>query len=126
VGIVGLGGIGHFSVLFSKALGAETWVVSGLRTKEADAKNLGANSFLVTADKDWAVEHRMTFDLIINTANSTDAFFPTLDQFKHPIQLNLKRNAHGLTYLRPGKQPVLNQSREYKSFQDSNNCRTMF
>jgi len=25
VGIVGLGGIGHFGLLFSKALGAETW-----------------------------------------------------------------------------------------------------
>lgn len=28
VGIVGLGGIGHFGVMFAKALGAETWVIS--------------------------------------------------------------------------------------------------
>lgn len=28
VGIVGLGGIGHFGVLFAKALGAETWAIS--------------------------------------------------------------------------------------------------
>lgn len=28
VGIVGLGGIGHFGVMFAKALGAETWAIS--------------------------------------------------------------------------------------------------
>ncbi|OGM41011.1 NADP-dependent alcohol dehydrogenase 6 [Aspergillus bombycis] len=30
VGIVGLGGIGHFGIMFAKALGAETWLFPGL------------------------------------------------------------------------------------------------
>lgn len=70
VGIVGLGGLGHFGVLFAKALGAETWVISRSHSKEADAKKMGADGFLATQDKDWNVAHKMTFDVIISTANS--------------------------------------------------------
>lgn len=74
VGIVGLGGIGHFGVLFAKALGAETWVISRSHAKEADAKKLGADGFIATQDKDWNEPHIMTFDLIVNTANSSEGF----------------------------------------------------
>jgi alcohol dehydrogenase (NADP+) len=74
VAIVGLGGIGHFGVLFAKALGAETWVISRSHAKEADAKKLGADGFLATADKDWNVPHEMTFDLILTTASSNEGF----------------------------------------------------
>ncbi|KAI1145351.1 NADP-dependent alcohol dehydrogenase-like protein [Nemania diffusa] len=70
VGIVGLGGLGHFGVLFSKALGAETWVISRSHSKEADAKAMGADGFLATQDKDWNKDHLMTFDLIVSTANN--------------------------------------------------------
>ncbi|OTA66513.1 GroES-like protein [Hypoxylon sp. EC38] len=70
VGVVGLGGLGHFGVLFSKALGAETWVISRSHSKEADAKAMGADGYLATADKDWNKDHLMTFDLIISTANN--------------------------------------------------------
>jgi alcohol dehydrogenase (NADP+) len=66
VGIVGLGGIGHFGTLFSHAPGAETWVISRSHSKEADAKKFGADGFIATEDKDWNEPHRMTFDLIIN------------------------------------------------------------
>lgn len=74
VGIVGLGGIGHFGTLFAHALGAETWVISRSHSKSADAKSLGAHGFIATEDKDWNEPHRMTFDLIINTANSSEGF----------------------------------------------------
>jgi len=74
VGIVGLGGIGHFGLLFAKALGAETWVISRTHSKEADALKMGADGFLATADKDWNEPHRMTFDLIVNTASSSEGF----------------------------------------------------
>lgn len=74
VGVVGLGGIGHFAVMFSRALGAETYAISRSHAKEADAKKLGADGFIATSDKDWNVPHVMTFDLIINTANSTENF----------------------------------------------------
>lgn len=74
VGIVGLGGIGHFGVLFAKALGAEVWAISRSHAKEEDAKAMGADGFLATGDKDWNKAHEMTFDLIVNTANSSEGF----------------------------------------------------
>jgi len=74
VGIVGLGGIGHFGVMFAKALGAEVWAISRTHSKEADAKKLGADGFIATADEDWNEPHIMTFDLIVNTASSTEGF----------------------------------------------------
>jgi alcohol dehydrogenase (NADP+) len=74
VGVVGLGGIGHFAIMYSKALGAETYVISRSHAKEADAKKLGADGFIATSDKDWNEPHIMTFNLIVNTANSTDNF----------------------------------------------------
>jgi alcohol dehydrogenase (NADP+) len=74
VGIVGLGGIGHFGVMFAKALGAEVWGISRSHAKEADAKKLGADGFIATSDKDWNEEHLLSFDLIVTTANSTEGF----------------------------------------------------
>lgn len=74
VGIVGLGGIGHLGVMFAKALGAEVWVISRTRAKEADAKKLGADGFLATSEPGWNEPHIMTFDLIVSTANSFDGF----------------------------------------------------
>jgi alcohol dehydrogenase (NADP+) len=58
VAIVGLGGLGHFGVLFAKALGAETWVISRTHSKEEDAKKMGADGFLATADKGWNEPHK--------------------------------------------------------------------
>ncbi|KAK2806057.1 hypothetical protein FQN51_008010 [Onygenales sp. PD_10] len=74
VGIVGLGGIGHFGVMFAKALGAETWAISRSRVKEADALKLGADGYIATAEEGWEVPHRFSFDLIIMCANSSKGF----------------------------------------------------
>jgi len=88
VGIVGLGGIGHFGLLFAKALGAEVWVISRSHAKEADALKMGADGFLATSDKGWQHPHVMTFDLIINTANSFDNF--DLDAYLSLLDVHAK------------------------------------
>ncbi len=54
VGIVGMGGLGHFAVQFAKALGAKVTVFSHSPSKAVDAKKLGADQFLCTADADFA------------------------------------------------------------------------
>jgi alcohol dehydrogenase (NADP+) len=74
VGIVGLGGIGHFGVLFAKALGAEVYAISRSNAKKSDALKLGADGFIATEDKDWTKPHKMTFDLIVNTASGSEGF----------------------------------------------------
>lgn len=70
VAIVGIGGLGHYGVMYAKALGAETWAISRTHSKEEDAMKMGADGFLATSDKDWNEPHKMTFDLVISTANN--------------------------------------------------------
>lgn len=74
VGIVGMGGIGHFGVMFAKALGAETWAISRSRSKEEDARNLGADGFIATGEEGWENDHLCSFDLVINCASSSKGF----------------------------------------------------
>ncbi|KAH8888389.1 GroES-like protein [Thozetella sp. PMI_491] len=74
VAVVGLGGIGHFGIMFSKALGAETWAVSRSFRKKADAIALGADGFLETQVAGWNKAHEMTFDMILCTASSDEGF----------------------------------------------------
>ncbi|KAK4163885.1 chaperonin 10-like protein [Cladorrhinum sp. PSN259] len=95
VGIVGLGGIGHLGLLFSKALGAETWVISRTHAKEADALAMGADGFLATSDPNWNEgSHKMSFDLIVNTANSFEGF--DLDAYLSLLDVHAKWVSVGL------------------------------
>lgn len=68
------GGIGHFGILFAKALGAETWAISRSSSKKADALAMGADGFIETRVADWNVPHEFTFDMILNTASSDEGF----------------------------------------------------
>lgn len=72
VGIVGIGGLGHFGVMFAHALGAEVVAISHSPRKKDDALKMGAKEFVSTAENPkWAEEYKnKPFDLIINTASS--------------------------------------------------------
>ncbi|KZS88986.1 GroES-like protein [Sistotremastrum niveocremeum HHB9708] len=67
VGVVGLGGLGHYAVLFAKALGAEVFVFSHSPSKEVDAKKLGADHYISTGKPDFAKSYAGALDLIIST-----------------------------------------------------------
>ncbi|KAK3074654.1 hypothetical protein LTR53_002732 [Teratosphaeriaceae sp. CCFEE 6253] len=72
VGIVGVGGLGHFGVLWAKALGADKVVgISRSNAKKADVLALGADAYIATSeDKDWATTHARSLDLIVCTVSS--------------------------------------------------------
>ncbi|RDI90004.1 hypothetical protein Vi05172_g858 [Venturia inaequalis] len=71
VGIIGVGGLGHFGLLWAKALGAKKVVaISRSHSKESDAKKIGADDFIATGDDDWATTHANTLDLIVSTVSS--------------------------------------------------------
>ncbi|EST07805.1 Alcohol dehydrogenase, C-terminal [Kalmanozyma brasiliensis GHG001] len=72
VGIVGIGGLGHFGVMFAHALGAEVVAISHSPRKKEDALKMGAKEFVSTGENPkWAEEYKSKpFDLIINTASS--------------------------------------------------------
>ena len=72
VGIVGFGGLGHFGILYAKALGADKVVaISRSHAKRDDAKKMGVDDFIATNDdKDWATHHARSLDLIVSTVSS--------------------------------------------------------
>lgn len=73
VGIIGLGGLGHFGVMgAAQALGAkEVYVISRSSTKKEDAFKMGATEFIATdEDKDWAKKHAGKLDVIVSTVSS--------------------------------------------------------
>ncbi|OKL55899.1 hypothetical protein UA08_08955 [Talaromyces atroroseus] len=73
IGVIGVGGLGHFAILFAKALGADKIVaISRKGNKRDDALKLGATSYIATdEDKDWAQENGRSLDLIISTVSSS-------------------------------------------------------
>lgn len=79
VGIIGLGGLGHFGVMWAKALKADKVVViSRSSSKKEDALKLGADEFIATdEDVGWAKENASTLDVILSTVSSTS--IPLMD-----------------------------------------------
>src|SRR5256886_1634685 len=70
VGIVGLGGLGHMAVKLAASMGAEVTVLSTSKTKEQDARRLGAHNFVVSIDAknlDALANH---FDFILDAVSA--------------------------------------------------------
>jgi len=82
VGIMGLGGLGHMGVKFAHALGAQTTVFSHSPEKEADAKTMGADHFVVTKDIKELDKLKQSFDLILNTVSADLDLEPYLQMLK--------------------------------------------
>jgi len=74
VAIVGIGGLGHFGVMFAAALGAETYAISHSDRKKEDALRMGAKEFIVTNKPDWEKPYVGEFDLIVSTTNCDESF----------------------------------------------------
>jgi uncharacterized zinc-type alcohol dehydrogenase-like protein len=70
VAVMGLGGLGHMGVKFAHALGAEVTVLSHSANKEADARKLGADHFILTTDAEQMKAVRRNFDLILDTVSA--------------------------------------------------------
>jgi len=70
VGVVGLGGLGHMAIKLAAAMGAEVTVFSTSKTKEQDARRLGAHNFVVSLDPknlDALANH---FDFILDAVSA--------------------------------------------------------
>ena len=70
VAVMGFGGLGHMGVKFAHAMGAEVTVLSHSPSKEADARKLGADHFVVTSDPAQLKNVKRSFDLILNTVSA--------------------------------------------------------
>lgn len=128
VAVVGLGGLGHFGVLWAKALGAEVTVLSHSPNKKDDAMKLGAKHFIVTGEKDWNKDLEFTFDFILSTVDvagglkladyfktlKVNANFHSVGLPDHPLEGFMVQDLvpsganFGASHLgsRPGKSPI--------------------
>ncbi|KAE8441510.1 hypothetical protein EG329_004898 [Mollisiaceae sp. DMI_Dod_QoI] len=71
VGIVGVGGLGHFGLLWAKALGCDEVVaISRTNSKKEDALKMGATKFIATEEAGWAKKNARSLDLIVSTVSS--------------------------------------------------------
>ena len=84
VAVVGLGGLGHMGVKFAHALGAEVTVLSHSANKEADAKNMGADHFILTKDEAVFEKYKNHFDLLINSVSAP----MDLNKYANMLKLN--------------------------------------
>lgn len=70
VGILGLGGLGHMGVKLAASMGAEVTVLSTSKSKEQDAKKLGAHHFVLTTDKKVMESLGSKFDFILDAVSA--------------------------------------------------------
>ena len=70
VGIVGLGGLGHMGLKFSRAFGAHTVLFTTSPGKAEDAKRLGAHDVVVSKNAAEMQKHADSFDFILNTVSA--------------------------------------------------------
>lgn len=82
VGIVGLGGLGHMGLKFSKAFGADTVLFTTSPNKVEDAKRLGASEIILTSQPDWHVPHAGTFDFILDCVSAEHDVNPYMNALK--------------------------------------------
>lgn len=94
VAIVGLGGLGHFAVLWAAALGADVTVISHSAHKEDDARKLGAKHFVNSNDEGWAEPLAFSFDFVLNTADQTNEF--DIDSYLSILKVNCRFHQVGL------------------------------
>lgn len=70
VGVIGIGGLGHYAVLFAKAMGAEVYAFTHSTRKVDDIKKMGADHVVVTGtNPDFAKPLHMMLDLIVCTVD---------------------------------------------------------
>jgi alcohol dehydrogenase (NADP+) len=74
VGVVGIGGLGHLALQWSRALGAETYALSHSPHKADDCRKLGAKDVVITTEENWADAWKTKFDFIICCADMTHEF----------------------------------------------------
>lgn len=68
MGVIGIGGLGHYAVQFAKAMGADVTAFSHSSRKKEDSLEMGAKSFVITGEPSWADGLARSLDLIICTS----------------------------------------------------------
>ncbi len=70
VAVVGLGGLGHMAIKLAASMGAEVTVLSTSKSKEGDARRLGAHDFVVIKDPKNRDALANRFDFILDAVSA--------------------------------------------------------
>ena len=70
VGVVGLGGLGHMAIKLAASMGAEVTVLSTSKSKEQDARRLGAHDFVLSKDPTSLEAYANRFDFILDAVSA--------------------------------------------------------
>ena len=70
VGVVGIGGLGQMGVRLAKAMGNTVTAISTSPSKEAAAREIGADNFVVSTDPESRKAAVGSLDLILNTVSA--------------------------------------------------------
>ncbi|KAH8914089.1 GroES-like protein [Atractiella rhizophila] len=89
VGVIGIGGLGHLALQFSKAMGADTYALSSSNRKMADCVKMGieGDNYINYSDTEGTLtKHSKTFDLLLSTTSGSgmpldSLFLPLLRPF---------------------------------------------
>jgi uncharacterized zinc-type alcohol dehydrogenase-like protein len=100
VAVVGLGGLGHMAVKFAVAFGCEVTMVSTSKSKERDARKLGAHHFALATDATAMRKLNSSFDIVVNTISANHDY----EGYLRMLGVNGKMLVVGL----PGKNPEVN------------------
>lgn len=101
VAVVGLGGLGHMAIKLAKGLGADVTLFSRSPGKEKDAKELGADTVIISTDESQMSTVAGKFDVIIDTVPYAHDINPYVNT------LNINGTIVLVGYL-GGLEPILN------------------
>merc|ERR1712240_101445 len=97
VGIIGIGGLGQMGVRLAKAMGNTVTAISASPNKEAAAREIGADNFVVSTNAESMKAASMSLDLILNTVSAehqVSTYLPLLGKKGVLVQLGLVLGAH--------------------------------
>lgn len=101
VAVAGLGGLGHMAVKFAVAMGAEVTVLSTSKSKEADAKKLGAHHFMLSTDAAAMKKAGSHFTIVLDAISANHDY----ENFLKLLTVNGKLLVVGL----PAEESKVNQ-----------------
>lgn len=83
VGVIGVGGLGHLAIQFARALGCEVTAISSSPGKEVEARELGADHFVLGSDREAIKARELTFDMLLYTTHADVDWTPLMQSLRN-------------------------------------------
>merc|ERR1719369_2053227 len=99
VGIIGIGGLGQMGVQLARAMGNKVTAISTSPSKEAAAKEIGADRFVVSTDLSSMKAAAGSCNLILNTVSADHQlghYLPLLARRGTLVMIGVTKNAHSV------------------------------